>query len=71
MKDCILFFRFGDFYEMFFEDVIVVFKEFEIVLISRDCGNNEKVFMCGVLYYFVISYIVKFIEKGYKVVICE
>ncbi|ADQ46071.1 DNA mismatch repair protein MutS [Caldicellulosiruptor kronotskyensis 2002] len=71
VKDCILFFRLGDFYEMFFEDAIVASKELEIALTSRDCGNNEKAPMCGVPYHSATSYIAKLIEKGYKVAICE
>uniref|UniRef100_A0A7C5ZD94 DNA mismatch repair protein MutS n=1 Tax=Caldicellulosiruptor owensensis TaxID=55205 RepID=A0A7C5ZD94_9FIRM len=71
VKDCILFFRLGDFYEMFFEDAIVASKELEIALTSRDCGNNEKAPMCGVPYHSASSYIAKLIEKGYKVAICE
>lgn len=71
VRDCILFFRLGDFYEMFFEDAIVASKELEIALTSRDCGNNEKAPMCGVPYHSATSYIAKLIEKGYKVAICE
>ncbi len=71
VKDCILFFRLGDFYEMFFDDAIVASKELEIALTARDCGNNEKAPMCGVPYHSAHSYIAKLIEKGYKVAICE
>lgn len=70
-SDCILFYRLGDFYEMFFEDVIIVLREFELVFIGKNCGFEERVFMCGILYYVVVVYILRFINKGYKVVICE
>ncbi|WAM32632.1 DNA mismatch repair protein MutS [Caldicellulosiruptor naganoensis] len=71
VKDCILFFRLGDFYEMFFDDAVIASKELEIALTARDCGNNEKAPMCGVPYHSAHSYIAKLIEKGYKVAICE
>lgn len=70
-KDCLLFFRLGDFYEMFFEDAITASKELEIVLTARDCGLSERAPMCGVPYHAVDSYVNKLIEKGYKVAICE
>jgi DNA mismatch repair protein MutS len=70
-KDCILFFRLGDFYEMFFEDAITASKELEITLTGRDCGMEEKAPMCGVPYHSAENYIQKLIEKGYKVAICE
>jgi DNA mismatch repair protein MutS len=70
-KDCILFFRLGDFYEMFFEDAIVASKELEIALTQRDCGGNEKAPMCGVPYHVSDVYISKLVERGYKVAICE
>ncbi|WP_300410521.1 DNA mismatch repair protein MutS [Lagierella sp.] len=70
-KDCIVFFRLGDFYEMFFEDAIVASKELEIALTQRDCGNNQKSPMCGVPYHVADTYISKLVEKGYKVAICE
>lgn len=70
-KDCILFFRLGDFYEMFFEDAIIASRELEIALTKRDCGNNEKCPMCGIPYHVVDTYISKLVEKGYKVAICE
>lgn len=71
VKDCILFFRLGDFYEMFFDDAIVASKELEIALTARDCGNNEKAPMCGVPHISAHNYISKLIDKGYKVAICE
>ncbi len=69
--DCLLFFRLGDFYEMFFEDAVTASKELEIVLTARDCGLAERAPMCGVPYHSVNSYINKLINKGYKVAICE
>ncbi|HHY82808.1 MAG TPA: DNA mismatch repair protein MutS [Clostridiales bacterium] len=70
-KDAILFFRLGDFYEMFFEDAILASKELEITLTGRDCGLDERAPMCGVPYHSVDGYIAKLIEKGHKVAICE
>ena len=70
-KDCILFFRLGDFYEMFFDDAIVASKELEIALTGRDCGLKERAPMCGVPYHSAQNYIAKLVEKGYKVAICE
>ena len=70
-KDCILFFRLGDFYEMFFDDAIIASKELEIALTHRDSGNNTKAPMCGVPHHVSESYITKLVEKGYKVAICE
>ncbi|MCR5809666.1 MAG: DNA mismatch repair protein MutS [Clostridiales bacterium] len=70
-SDCLLFFRLGDFYEMFFEDALTASRELEIVLTGRDCGLTERAPMCGVPYHSVNSYINKLIDKGYKVAICE
>ncbi len=70
-KDCILFFRLGDFYEMFFEDAITASRELEITLTGKNCGQEERAPMCGVPYHAADSYIAKLIEKGYKVAICE
>lgn len=70
-KDSILFFRLGDFYEMFFDDAIIASKELEITLTQRDCGMDKKAPMCGVPYHVADSYIAKLVEKGYKVAICE
>lgn len=70
-KDCILFFRLGDFYEMFFDDAITASRELEIALTKRDCGNNQKCPMCGIPYHVADTYISKLVEKGYKVAICE
>ena len=70
-KDCILFFRLGDFYEMFFEDAEIASRELEITLTGRDCGLEERAPMCGVPFHSVNPYIAKLINKGYKVAICE
>ena len=70
-KDCILFYRLGDFYEMFFEDALTVTKELEITLTGKDCGLEERAPMCGVPYHAAETYINRLIEKGYKVAICE
>ena len=69
--DCILFFRLGDFYEMFFEDAKLASKDLDIVLTSRSCGEDENAPMCGVPYHSVQAYIARLIEKGHKVAICE
>ena len=70
-SDCLLFFRLGDFYEMFFEDAKTASRELELVLTGRDCGLSERAPMCGVPYHSVNGYINKLIDKGYKVAICE
>lgn len=70
-KDCILFFRLGDFYEMFFEDAKVVSKELELVLTGKDCGMPERAPMCGIPYHASLSYIARLVSKGYKVAIGE
>lgn len=69
--DCILFFRLGDFYEMFFEDAKVVSKELDLVLTGKQCGLPERAPMCGVPFHACDSYIAKLVEKGYKIAICE
>ena len=69
--DCILFYRLGDFYEMFFEDALTASKELEITLTGRDCGQKERAPMCGVPFHSCEPYITKLIEKGYRVAICE
>ena len=69
--DCILFYRLGDFYEMFFDDAITVSKELEITLTGKSCGLEERAPMCGVPYHAVDTYLNKLIDKGYKVAICE
>ena len=70
-KDCILFFRLGDFYEMFFDDAIVASKEMEVTLTGKSCGEAERAPMCGVPYHAADTYIGRLVEKGYKVAICE
>ncbi|MGI6123874.1 MAG: DNA mismatch repair protein MutS, partial [Acetivibrionales bacterium] len=70
-KDCILFFRLGDFYEMFFSDAELASRELEITLTGRDCGLEERAPMCGVPYHAAHTYISRLIAKGYKVAICD
>jgi len=70
-KDKILFFRLGDFYEMFYEDAVTASKELEITLTGRDCGQEERAPMCGIPYHAAENYIARLIEKNYKVAICE
>ena len=70
-KDCIIFYRLGDFYEMFYEDAKVVSRELEIALTAKSCGLEEKAPMCGVPYHSAEGYLTKLVKKGYKVAICE
>ena len=70
-KDCILFYRLGDFYEMFFDDAINVSRELELTLTGKDCGQEERAPMCGIPYHAAETYISRLISKGYKVAICE
>ena len=70
-KDCILFYRLGDFYEMFFDDAITTSRELELTLTGKDCGQEERAPMCGIPYHAAENYISKLISKGYKVAICE
>ncbi len=70
-KDAILFFRLGDFYEMFFDDAILVSHELELTLTGKDCGLSERAPMCGVPFHAAETYLARLIEKGYKVAICE
>ncbi len=70
-KDSILFFRLGDFYEMFYDDAKLASKELELTLTGRDCGQEERAPMCGVPYHSAESYIARLVAKGYKVSICE
>lgn len=70
-KDSILFFRLGDFYEMFFDDAILVSKELELTLTGRDCGLEERAPMCGVPYHSCEGYIARLVDKGYKIAICD
>lgn len=69
--DCILFYRLGDFYEMFFEDAKTVSKELELTLTGKACGLEERAPMCGVPYHAVEGYLTKLVNRGYKVAICE
>lgn len=69
--DCILFYRLGDFYEMFFEDALTASKELEITLTGKECGLEERAPMCGVPYHAVDSYLSRLVQKGYKVAIAE
>ncbi|WKY49106.1 DNA mismatch repair protein MutS [Eubacteriaceae bacterium ES3] len=71
VPDALLFFRLGDFYEMFFDDAIKASRELEIALTGRDCGLEERAPMCGVPYHAANNYITRLVEKGYKVAICE
>lgn len=70
-KDSILFFRLGDFYEMFFDDAVLVSRELELTLTGRDCGQEERAPMCGIPYHAAETYISRLVKKGYKVAICE
>ena len=70
-KDCILFYRLGDFYEMFFDDAKIVSKELELTLTGKNCGLEERAPMCGVPYHAVEGYLSRLVSKGYKVAICE
>ena len=70
-QDCILFYRLGDFYEMFFDDAIRVSKELELTLTGKQCGQEERAPMCGIPFHAAETYISRLIEKGYKVAICE
>ena len=69
--DCILFYRLGDFYEMFFDDALTVSKELEITLTGKDCGLAERAPMCGVPYHALDAYLYRLVQKGYKVAIAE
>ena len=69
--DCLIMYRLGDFYEMFYEDAITASRELDLVLTGRNCGLEERAPMCGVPFHAVDSYVAKLIEKGYKVAICE
>ena len=69
--DCILFYRLGDFYEMFFEDAKTVSRELELTLTGKDCGLEERAPMCGVPFHAVEGYLTRLVQKGYKVAIAE
>lgn len=70
-QDCILFYRLGDFYEMFFDDALTASRELEITLTGKACGLEERAPMCGIPYHAVEGYLTKLVNKGYKVAICE
>ena len=70
-KDCILFYRLGDFYEMFFEDAKIVSKELELTLTGKSCGLEERAPMCGIPFHAVDNYLNRLVARGYKVAICE
>ncbi len=70
-QDCILFYRLGDFYEMFFDDALAASKELEITLTGKACGLEERAPMCGIPYHAVEGYLTKLVSRGYKVAICE
>ena len=70
-SDCILFYRLGDFFELFFDDAKLVSKELSLTLTGRDCGLEERAPMCGVPYHAVDSYLNQLVSKGYKVAICD
>jgi DNA mismatch repair protein MutS len=70
-SDCILFFRLGDFYEMFFKDAEIASRELELVLTGRDCGLDERAPMCGIPYHAATAYISRLVSRGYKIAICE
>mgnify|MGYP000658865178 CR=1 FL=1 len=70
-KDCILMFRLGDFYEMFYDDAKTASRELELTLTGKECGQEERAPMCGVPYHSYESYVSRLIKKGYKVAICE
>ena len=69
--DCILFYRLGDFYEMFFEDALTASKALEITLTGKECGLEERAPMCGVPYHAVDNYLSRLVQQGYKVAIAE
>ncbi|MBR5116531.1 MAG: DNA mismatch repair protein MutS, partial [Lachnospiraceae bacterium] len=70
-KDCILFYRLGDFYEMFFDDAEVVSKELELTLTGKSCGLKDRAPMCGVPYHAAETYLTRLVNRGFKVAICE
>ena len=69
--DCFLFYRLGDFYEMFFDDALTASKELELTLTGKSCGLEERAPMCGVPFHSADTYINRLVQKGYKVAICE
>ena len=70
-KDCILLYRLGDFYELFFEDAIEISRELELTLTGKNCGQEERAPMCGIPHHALEGYLNRLISKGYRVAICE
>ena len=70
-KDAILFFRLGDFYEMFYDDAKIVSSELDLTLTGKDCGKGERAPMCGIPYHSCESYIARLVSSGYKVAMCD
>ena len=70
-KDCILFYRLGDFYELFYDQAELCSRELELTLTGKDCGLEKRAPMCGIPYHAINTYIPKMVEKGYKIAICE
>ena len=70
-KDCVLFYRLGDFYEMFFEDAVKVSKLLDLTLTGKDCGLAERAPMCGIPYHAAAGYVAKLVSMGERVAICE
>ena len=70
-KDCILFYRLGDFYELFFDDARIASRELELTLTGKACGLEERAPMCGVPFHAVDAYLTKLVSRGFKVAICE
>ena len=70
-KDCILFYRLGDFYELFYDQAELFSRELELTLTGKDCGQEQRAPMCGIPFHAINTYIPKMVEKGYKVAICE
>ena len=70
-SDCILFYRLGDFYEMFYDDALTASRELELTLTGKNCGLKERAPMCGVPFHAVDNYLPRLVNKGYKVAICE
>ena len=70
-KDCILFYRLGDFYELFYDQAELCSRELELTLTGKDCGQEQRAPMCGIPFHAINTYIPKMVEKGYKVAICE
>ena len=70
-QDCILFYRMGDFYEMFYDDAVIASRELDLILTGKSCGTDKKAPMCGVPYHSAQTYVAKLVANGHKVAICE